>query len=111
MQTFLRVMKALADPNRVRALKLLEKQPLCVCEIQEILGIAQPTVSSHMKILEEAGLVAKERQATWVIYSLAEDSKSEYARTMLNVLKDSLNEDVNLKKMVESMSDCICRPI
>ena len=69
MENLLRVTKALADTNRVRVVKLLEDRALCVCEIQQVLGLAQPTVSSHMRILEEAGLVNKERKSTWMIYS------------------------------------------
>jgi ArsR family transcriptional regulator len=108
MKTFLRVMKALSDPNRVRALKLLENKALCVCEIQEVLGIAQPTVSSHMKILEDAGLVNKERRGTWMIYSQADGSESAYAVAMLATLKDWLNEDAELQKMIQTLSDTAC---
>ena len=60
MKEFIKVMKALSDPNRVKLLKILQERALCVCEIQKVLGLAQPTVSSHMKILEDAGLVNTE---------------------------------------------------
>lgn len=109
MKPFLRVMKALSDPNRVRVLKILEGGPLCVCEIQEVLGIAQPTVSSHMKILEDAGLVQKERQGTWMIYSHADGGDSVYAGTMLATLKGWLNEDGELQRMVEALPKAACR--
>jgi ArsR family transcriptional regulator len=58
MNEFIKVMKALSDPNRVKLLKLLQKREMCVCEIQAALGISQPTVSKHLKILEGAGLEA-----------------------------------------------------
>lgn len=109
MKTFLRVMKALSDPNRVRILKLLEKNALCVCEIQEALGIAQPTVSSHMKILEDAGLVEKERQGTWMIYSQADGNESVYSGRMLIVLQDWLNEDPELLRMKQALPDTTCQ--
>ena len=55
-------MKALSDPNRVRVLKLLEDdRELCVCNIQAFLELAQSTVSRHMKVLEDAGLVERRR--------------------------------------------------
>ena len=57
MKEFVKVMKALADPNRVKIIKLLQQKVMCVCELQGALGIAQPSVSKHLKILEEAGLV------------------------------------------------------
>lgn len=109
MKSFVRVMKALSDPNRVRVLKILEGGSLCVCEIQEVLGLAQPTVSSHMKILEDAGLVQKERQGTWMIYSHSTGGDSVYASTMLATLKDWLNEDTELQRMIEALPNAACR--
>ncbi len=99
MKTFIRVMKALSDPNRVRILKLLQGEELCVCEIQEVLGLAQSTVSKHMKLLEDAGLVEKKRQGTWMIYSLADGSESVFAKKMLNELRDWLDDDIELNRM------------
>ena len=57
MKDFIRVMKALSDPNRIKIVKMLQHRLMCVCEIKEALGIAQPSASKHLKILEEAGLV------------------------------------------------------
>ena len=53
MKPFIKVMKALSDPNRVKIVKLLQHKMMCVCELQGALGISQPTVSKHLKILEE----------------------------------------------------------
>ena len=53
MKDFIRVMKALSETNRVKILKILQEGPLCVCEIRTALGISQPTVSCHLKVLEE----------------------------------------------------------
>ncbi len=111
MKKYVRVMKALSDPNRVRVLKMLEGGPLYVCEIQEVLGLAQPTVSSHMKILEDAGLVHKERQGTWMIYSHADGDDSVYARTMLAALKNWLNEDNEVQRMIEALPEASCRRV
>ncbi len=98
-------MKALSDPNRVRVLKLLERGELCVCEIQKLLGLAQSTVSKHMKLLEDAGLVERQRQGTWILYSLADGSESEYAEIMLEQLHQWLNDDSELQKMVTALPD------
>jgi ArsR family transcriptional regulator len=57
MKDFIRVMKALSDPNRVKIVKMLQHKLMCVCEIQAALGISQSSVSKHLKILEEAGVV------------------------------------------------------
>ena len=92
-------MKALSDPNRVRVVKLLQGEELCVCEIQEVLGLAQSTVSKHMKILEDAGLVEKKRQGTWMIYYLADGSESVFAQRMLTELSNWLDDDCELNRM------------
>lgn len=109
MKPFIRVMKALSDPNRVRIVKLLENNALCVCEIQEALGLAQPTISSHMKILEEVGLVEKERQGTWMIYRQANGKESVYAGSMLESLKNWLNEDSELQRMTAALPETTCQ--
>ncbi len=105
MKAFIRVAKALSDPNRVRVLKLLQEGELCVCEIQKVLGLAQSTVSKHMKLLEDAGLVNRRRQGTWILYSLADGSESEYAKVMLAELAHWLDDDAELNQMREILPE------
>lgn len=101
MDIFIRLMKALSDPNRVRALKLLEGGELCVCEVQQALGLAQSTVSRHMKLLEDAELLKRRREGSWIFYSLTDGSKSVYAQTMLRELSSWLNDDEELVRMLK----------
>jgi ArsR family transcriptional regulator len=105
MKPFIRVMKALSDPNRVRVLKLLQEGELCVCEIQSVLGLAQSTVSKHMKLLEDAGLVTRKREGTWIIYSLPKTGDSPYAEKMLVGLRDWLEDDQELNRMRKALPD------
>ena len=66
-----RVLKALADENRIRILCLLsERENLCVCEIKEIIGLSQPTISSHLKILENNELITFSKDGKWVNYGM-----------------------------------------
>lgn len=83
MKQLLKVMKALADGNRLRILRLLLDRPRCVCELQKALGITQPSVSKHLRILEEAGLVDKERSGQFIDYRLAPASDPLDARAAL----------------------------
>ena len=99
MRIFIRLMKALSDPNRVRALKLLEDGELCVCKVQQALGLAQSTVSRHMKLLEDADLIKRRREGSWIFYSLADGRESVYAQTMLKELSSWLNDDEELMRM------------
>jgi len=99
MQEFIKVMKALSDPNRVKIIKLLQQQVMCVCEIQAALEIAQPTVSKHLKILEDAGLVSCEKDGLWVNYALADGEKNPYAATLLGNMRHWLSENADIKEL------------
>jgi ArsR family transcriptional regulator, arsenate/arsenite/antimonite-responsive transcriptional repressor len=101
MKPFIKVMKALSDANRVKTLKLLEQRSLCVCEIQAVLGLAQPTVSKHLKVLEEAGLVTFFKEGLWVNYRLTDGRDSPYAATMLGNLRHWLSEDPQISELVK----------
>lgn len=104
MKQFIKVMKALSDPNRVKLLKILQQKELCVCEIQAALGIAQPTVSKHLKILEHAGLVNRRKEGLWVNYYLA-DGASPYAATLLGNLRYWLSDDTEVRAIVKKLSE------
>ena len=67
------VFKALSDPNRLRLLSIVkadESGASCVCDLTQPLDLGQPTVSHHLKILVEAGLLHREKRGTWAYYSL-----------------------------------------
>lgn len=67
------VLKALADRHRLRIVNLLLRaggEPVCVCEVQPLLGLSQGTVSHHLKQLLEAGLIARETRGTYSYFSL-----------------------------------------
>ena len=65
--------RVLGDPARLQLLSFIAAQPdqeACVCQLVEPLGLSQPTVSHHLKVLYEAGLLEKERRGTWIYYRL-----------------------------------------
>lgn len=99
MKQFIKVMKALSDPNRVKMMKILQSRPLCVCEIKETLGIAQSTASKHLKLLEDAGLTRSFKDGLWVNYSLADGSDSPYSANMIGNLKHWLNDEIEVKNL------------
>jgi ArsR family transcriptional regulator len=96
-------MKALADPNRVKILKVLQHRVMCVCEIQATLGLAQPTVSKHLQILANAGLVASEKEGLWVNYRLGDGSTSPYAATLLGSLRHWLQQDSEIERLLSNL--------
>ncbi len=101
MKNFTSVIKALSDPNRVTICKVLEDRVLCVCELQSLLGLAQPTVSKHMRILEDAGLVERRKDKLWVNFRLQDAPENPTVAAMLQVLRSSLNEDPTVREARE----------
>ena len=68
-----RTFKALSDPTRVRLVSMIaaaEGHEACVCDLIDPIGLSQPTVSHHLKILTEAGLLTRSKRGTWAYYSL-----------------------------------------
>ncbi len=68
-----RTLKALADPARLRLLSIIaahEGGEACVCDLTEPVGLSQPTVSHHLKVLTEAGFVTREKRGVWAYYTL-----------------------------------------
>ena len=77
--------KALGDPARLRLLSLIaahESGTACVCDLIDPLGLSQPTVSHHLKVLREAGLVTSERRGTWVHYSLVKGALEDLSAVL-----------------------------
>lgn len=103
MRDFIRVMKALSDPNRVKIIKMLQHKVMCVCEMRVALQIAQPSVSKHLKILEDAGLITFHKDGMWVNYQLADGSASPYAASLLGNLRHWLENDSELAEIVEQL--------
>ncbi len=104
MKEFIKVMKALSDPNRVKLLKILQERDMCVCEIRAALGIAQPTVSKHLKVLEDAGLVRHEKDGLWMNYYLTDGRSSPYAASLMGNLKHWLSGDPEVQRIKEIIS-------
>ncbi|MBW1981749.1 MAG: winged helix-turn-helix transcriptional regulator [Deltaproteobacteria bacterium] len=112
MRTYLRVMKAAADGTRTKILKMLQHRELCVCEMQAVLGVSQPSVSRHLRILEDADLVRGEKNGMWTNFRLAKtDETNQYARTVLANLRQWLENDpeiLNLFEQVRTVDRSTC---
>ena len=93
MKDVVKTFKAIADESRLRILGMLKGKSLCVCEIAEVLGLAQSTVSRHLKILEESGLVHREKDGLWVAYSLPSTLSDALPEKVLDLVRDVLDGD------------------
>jgi ArsR family transcriptional regulator, arsenate/arsenite/antimonite-responsive transcriptional repressor len=92
MQREAALLKAVADPYRLTMLATLAtaEDEVCVCEFTDALPLNQPTVSHHLRILREAGLVTCERRGTWVYYRLADDAKNRLTNALTNVFRQKV---------------------
>jgi ArsR family transcriptional regulator len=75
LEAQIRIFQACADPIRLRILAMLSRDPLCVCVMKAVLGIADSKLSYHLAILKKAGLVEGEQQGNWIIYRITDEGR------------------------------------
>uniref|UniRef100_UPI0037D9C8BB ArsR/SmtB family transcription factor n=1 Tax=Tepidimicrobium xylanilyticum TaxID=1123352 RepID=UPI0037D9C8BB len=92
-----KILKALADPNRLKIADILSCGELCACEILEHFEFTQPTLSHHVKVLTEAGLVNVRKDGLWNYYSLNKTKCNEIVLMLKNIISET--------------GDCICKKI
>lgn len=106
-----KVLKALSDRNRLRIINMLSPKTLCVCEITDIMEISQSTVSGHLRILKEAGIVDDRKDGLWVEYSLLTEDR--FIKSLIEPLLEELKKDKimqkDLKKSMKSDKNLICK--
>ena len=116
MNEFMAITKALSDPNRVRMLLSLRRGELCVCQITELFGLATSTISKHLSILSQAGLILSRKTERWVYYRLPDKPTSVTVREALDwVLKslgktdEAASDAAKLKKILKIDPVELCR--
>ncbi len=97
MKEFMNITKALGDENRVRILMFLRNGEMCVCQIIEMIDLAPSTVSKHLSILRQAGLIDCRKAGRWVHYRLAEES-DQMVMSVLSWLVESLSSDRRIQE-------------
>ena len=103
METYLKIFKALGDKTRFRIVKMLEVKPMCVCEIKDIIGSSMSTISNHLKILKEAGIVQFSKEDKYINYELT--MKNEEVNKVLNLLHEIDDEEITADKIKAAKSD------
>jgi len=81
-----RSLKALADPARLRLISIVaasEGQEACVCDLTDPIGLSQPTVSHHLKVLTDAGFLTRAKRGTWAYYSLVPGALDSVSRLLI----------------------------
>ena len=116
MREFMNITKALADENRVRTLLALRKGELCVCQITELFGLAPSTVSKHLSILFQAGLVESRKDGRWIYYQLPGKKAPVVLREALDWIEKALADNPRvladskqLKKVLKQDPADLCK--
>jgi ArsR family transcriptional regulator len=86
-----KVLKALSDPTRLEIVALLFFRPHCVCELVNIIGFSQPTISRHLQVLTDAGITSFEKSKFFIIYKLS--PKDEFTHKILDTLLEELKKE------------------
>ncbi|MDY0355942.1 MAG: metalloregulator ArsR/SmtB family transcription factor [Sedimentisphaerales bacterium] len=108
MRDVLNITKALADGNRLRALMALADGELCVCQIIEMLSLAPSTVSKHLSILHQAGLVEARKEGRWMYYRLVNRTGSKAAREAVAWLRRNLAESRQVVEDTKTLRKIVC---
>ncbi|MFH2002072.1 MAG: metalloregulator ArsR/SmtB family transcription factor [Planctomycetota bacterium] len=115
MQKFVNITKAVSDENRLRILMSLRGGELCLCQIIELLGLASSTVSKHMSVLFQAGLVSVRKQGRWRYFRLPDRSAPPSIWGGLEWIESSLSKDATiagdrkkLKKIMKISTESFC---
>lgn len=116
MREFMNITKALSDPSRVRILLALEKGELCVCQITELFGFAPSTISKHLSVLHQAGLIQSRKAERWVYYRLPDKTASPavseslaWVHKSVTGTEEAVADAKKLKKILATDLAEICR--
>jgi len=116
MREFMAVAKALGDENRVRMLLALRNGELCVCQITELFGLAASTISKHLSILYQAGLVESRKEGRWVYYRLPGKGALQAVRRAVGWVTEAVDSEatvaadaVRLKRIMAMDPVDLCR--
>lgn len=107
-----KIFKALSDQNRLRILKALQSKVLCVCEIRELLQLANSTVSQHLKILRESEFIIEQKDGRWVNYQINPRPSDSRIISILSSLDFWINNNnqviTDMEKVKRLNRDIIC---
>lgn len=110
-----KALRALGDETRIRAVLALKDRELCVCQIVELLELAPSTISKHLQILREAGLVESRKKGRWVYYSLSQSHARGIPEAALQMIlqtaqhtRQAKADAVRLKKILKLNPEELC---
>lgn len=116
MELFVKIFKALGEPTRLKILRLLAIRPMYVCELESVLGISQPRISQHLRVLKEASILRETKEAQKTFYILNGDVVErvlndflEFLRVDIKQLPEFKEESARLEKLDNDSSVLKCK--
>lgn len=110
LKDFNKVFSALGEPTRLRIIKLLETQKLCVCELSAVLDMLQPRISQHLRVLKEADLVTEEKDGAWTYYAVNSERLTAIFKSFAEFLQQDLSSLPDFKNESMNMTSLACNP-
>lgn len=111
MRTFLAITRALNDQTRLRTLVALRRGELCLCQLVELFGLAPSTVSKHLNVLYEAGLIDRRKEGRWVHFRLPARNAAPAVRRAIRWVTDCLEDDPEIISDRKKLSDVLARDL
>ncbi len=100
------VLKAIAEPTRLRILLMLQQGEWCVCELAYVLEVPQSTLSTHLQLLRQVGLVTTRRHGKWIYYRLSAEA-APFVSTLLASMRARLADDLRVARDIARMQQCL----
>jgi DNA-binding transcriptional ArsR family regulator len=107
MRDAIKILKAMADPTRLRIMLLMRRRELCVCELMFILGMEQSRISHHMRILRDAGIAEDVRDGRWIIYRVPEEARTLLEGLFAGLLQEHIGLSGEASEDAKKLKSCI----
>lgn len=107
MREAIKILKALADPTRLRIVAVLLRSEVCVCELTAILKLEQSRISHQLRILRDAGIVEDRRDGRWIVYAIPEGPRPTLNLLLKNLLKEKLAESDEIREDLSRIPACL----
>jgi DNA-binding transcriptional ArsR family regulator len=104
------LIKIACEPNRLRILCILSRAEICVCELESILGLSQPLISTHLKVLKGAGLVRERREGKWIYWFLNPSIWQKEKSWLMPIIK-RFRKAPSSNKDERFLARCLCRRV
>ncbi len=110
MRALLTLLQSVGDETRLRILMALRRQELCVCQLQALLRLAPSTISAHLRLLGQAGLIERRRVGKWVYVRLAREETTPATQSLLRLIRSDLQNCPRIARDEKALQKVLSLP-